>query len=154
MQVISPRSRGIKSRPGESSRFTGQVVIDDVITGQDKGLSVGRVTFGPGSRTHWHRHPAGQVLYVVSGVGRIGAAGPDLAKGQQEAREIGPGDVIWAPANEWHWHGAGPHSFMTHIAGNLVSPDSGPGQLANNWDREVTQAEYEAAAGNDTQTEG
>ena len=30
--------------------------------------------------------------------------------------EIQPGDVIWCPANERHWHGATPTTAVTHIA--------------------------------------
>ena len=30
--------------------------------------------------------------------------------------EIRPGDVIWFPPNERHWHGASPTTAMTHIA--------------------------------------
>ena len=30
--------------------------------------------------------------------------------------EIRPGDVIWFPPGEKHWHGASPNTGMTHIA--------------------------------------
>jgi hypothetical protein len=30
--------------------------------------------------------------------------------------EIRPGDVVWFPAGEKHWHGATPSTAMTHIA--------------------------------------
>jgi quercetin dioxygenase-like cupin family protein len=30
--------------------------------------------------------------------------------------EIHPGDVIWFPPGEKHWHGATPTTAMTHIA--------------------------------------
>jgi quercetin dioxygenase-like cupin family protein len=30
--------------------------------------------------------------------------------------EIRPGDMIWIPPGEKHWHGAAPTTVMTHIA--------------------------------------
>jgi len=30
--------------------------------------------------------------------------------------EIRPGDVVWIPPGEKHWHGAAPTTAMTHIA--------------------------------------
>jgi quercetin dioxygenase-like cupin family protein len=30
--------------------------------------------------------------------------------------EIRPGDVVWSPSNEKHWHGATPTTATTHIA--------------------------------------
>jgi quercetin dioxygenase-like cupin family protein len=67
------------------------------------------VTFEPGARTAWHTHPLGQTLIVTAGLGwaqRWGGA----------VDEIRPGDVIWFPPGEKHWHGATPTTAMTHIA--------------------------------------
>jgi quercetin dioxygenase-like cupin family protein len=33
-----------------------------------------------------------------------------------EKEEIRPGDVVWIPAGEKHWHGATATTAMTHIA--------------------------------------
>jgi quercetin dioxygenase-like cupin family protein len=30
--------------------------------------------------------------------------------------EVRPGDVVWFPPDEKHWHGASPTTAMTHIA--------------------------------------
>ena len=67
------------------------------------------VTFEPGARTAWHTHPLGQTLIVLSGVGRAQRWGGPI-------EEIRPGDVIWIPPGEKHWHGASPTTAMTHIA--------------------------------------
>jgi quercetin dioxygenase-like cupin family protein len=67
------------------------------------------VTFEPGARTAWHTHPLGQTLIVTSGVGWVQAWGGAVA-------EICPGDVVWFPPGEKHWHGATPTTAMTHIA--------------------------------------
>jgi len=67
------------------------------------------VTFEPGARTAWHFHPLGQTLIVVSGCGWV------QSEGQQKV-EIRPGDIVWCPSNERHWHGATPTTSMTHVA--------------------------------------
>src|SRR3712207_5254870 len=67
------------------------------------------VTFEPGACTAWHTHPLGQTLIVTAGVGRVQHEGGPV----EESR---PGDVIWFPPGEKHWHGASPTTFMTHIA--------------------------------------
>ncbi len=67
------------------------------------------VTFEPGARTAWHTHPLGQTLVVTAGCGRVQREGGKIA-------EIRPGDVIWFPPNEKHWHGAAPTTAVTHIA--------------------------------------
>ncbi len=69
------------------------------------------VTFEPGARTAWHAHPLGQTLIVTYGCGlvqRWGAGNP--------IEEIHPGDVVWIPPGEKHWHGATATTAMTHIA--------------------------------------
>ena len=67
------------------------------------------VTFEPGARTAWHTHPLGQTLIVTSGCGWVQVEG-----GPNE--EIRPGDIVWFPPGEKHWHGATATTAMTHIA--------------------------------------
>jgi len=48
---------------------------------------------------------------------RFDAAG--CGRAQREGgpiEEIRPGDVVWIPPAEKHWHGASPTTAMTHIA--------------------------------------
>lgn len=54
-------------------------------------------------------HPAGQTLTVISGIGLTREWGGPIV-------EIRPGHVIRCPAGVRHWHGASPHSSMTHLA--------------------------------------
>jgi 4-carboxymuconolactone decarboxylase len=67
------------------------------------------VTFEPGARSAWHTHPAGQVLIVTAGAGRVQQWGGPI-------EEIRPGDVVRIPPGVKHWHGASPNIGMTHIA--------------------------------------
>jgi quercetin dioxygenase-like cupin family protein len=98
------------SGKGPADYFSGTVRIDSLFTAPDPGRVVGAsVTFEPGARTAWHTHPLGQTLIVTAGCGRAQRFG-----GPTE--EIRPGDVIWFPPGEKHWHGASPTTAMTHIA--------------------------------------
>lgn len=102
-----PKSPTVKA-PAEY--FTGEVTQEVVVRAPDPAAySVLRVTFQPGGRTNWHTHPLGQTLYVLFGIGRFqteGAAPVDLH----------PGDAVWIPPGEKHWHGAHPEHAMCHIA--------------------------------------
>src|SRR4051812_8610074 len=68
-----------------------------------------RLTFEPGARTVWHRHPLGQTLHVLLGVGRVQSRGGSV-------HAIGPGDTVSIAPHEEHWHGAAPETGMVHLA--------------------------------------
>jgi quercetin dioxygenase-like cupin family protein len=86
------------------------VRIDPVFEAKDPSkLVVATVTFEPGAHTAWHIHTLGQVLIVTAGCGLI-------QTGDGPVEEICPGDVVWIPPGEKHWHGATPSTAMTHIA--------------------------------------
>jgi len=90
--------------------FTGAVRIDPLFEAAEPGRAVGAsVTFEPGARTAWHTHPLGQTLIVTAGFGRAQREGGPV-------EEIRPGDVVWFPPGEKHWHGASPTTSMTHTA--------------------------------------
>ena len=98
------------SREGPAQYFTGTVRIDPLFQAADPARVAGaRVTFEPGARTAWHTHPLGQTLLVTAGAGLAQRWGGPV-------EEIRPGDVVWFPPGEKHWHGAAPASAMTHIA--------------------------------------
>jgi quercetin dioxygenase-like cupin family protein len=48
-------------------------------------------------------------LIVTSGLGWAQQEGSPV-------QEIRPGDVVWFPPGEKHWHGASPTTAMSHIA--------------------------------------
>jgi quercetin dioxygenase-like cupin family protein len=98
------------SRKGPTEWFTGTVRVDPLFEAPDPARVQGAsVTFEPGARTAWHSHPLGQTLIVTAGCGRIQRWGGSI-------EEIRPGDVVWIPAWEKHWHGAAPTTAMTHLA--------------------------------------
>jgi quercetin dioxygenase-like cupin family protein len=98
------------SGKGPSEWFTGTVRIDPLFSAPAPARVAGAaVTFEPGARTAWHTHPLGQTLIVTAGFGLAQRDGGAI-------EEIRPGDVIWFPPNERHWHGASPTTAMTHFA--------------------------------------
>jgi len=98
------------SAKGPADWFTGVVRMDPIIQAAEPArVQSALVTFEPGARTAWHTHPLGQTLIVTSGVGRAQRVGGPI-------EEIRPGDVVWIPPGEKHWHGAGPTTAMSHIA--------------------------------------
>ena len=104
------RSGSQPSRPGPAEYFTGTVRLDPLNQAPDPArVACASVTFEPGARTAWHTHPLGQTLIVTAGAGRAQRWGGPI-------EEIRPGDVIWIPPGEKHWHGATPTTAMTHIA--------------------------------------
>ena len=104
------RSGSQPSGKGPAEWFTGTVRIDPLFQAKAPALVAGAsVTFEPNARTAWHTHPLGQHLIVTAGCGRVQRAGGPI-------EEIRPGDVVWFPPGEKHWHGAMPTTAMTHIA--------------------------------------
>jgi quercetin dioxygenase-like cupin family protein len=124
------------SRRAPKEYFTGTVWQDPIIVAAAPArLVVNRVSFEPGARTNWHSHPFGQTLYVIAGFGLVQKEG-------EAVRQIRPGDVVWIPPGEKHWHGGSPTNGMTHLA----MQEALDGNTAT-WMEPVTDAQYGAKAG-------
>jgi quercetin dioxygenase-like cupin family protein len=129
MDIQRPGSR--PSSPGPADYFSGRVRIDPLFQAPAPARAAGaRVTFEPGARTAWHTHPLGQTLIVTDGCGRAQRWGGPI-------EELRPGDVVWFPPGEKHWHGAGPATAMTHIA----IQEQLDGKTAD-WLEQVSEAQY------------
>ena len=119
------------SGKGPAEYFTGTVRVDPLFQAPDPARIRGAcVTFEPSARTAWHTHPLGQTLIVLSGLGRVQREGGPI-------EEIRPGDVVWFPPHEKHWHGASPANAMTHIA----LQEALDGKVVD-WMEHVTDAQY------------
>ncbi|MBX9595854.1 MAG: cupin domain-containing protein [Roseomonas sp.] len=98
------------STRGPADYFTGTVRIDPLFNPPEPARAAGAlVTFEPGARTAWHTHPLGQTIIVTTGCGWAQREGGPV-------EVIRPGDVVWFPPGEKHWHGATPTTAMSHIA--------------------------------------
>jgi quercetin dioxygenase-like cupin family protein len=123
---------------GPAERFTGDVWVDVVAQPrpQPHPMTAGIVRFAPGARTAWHVHALGQTLRVTAGIALIQARG-----GRAVAAH--PGETVYTPRGEWHWHGAAESTLMTHLALSESVPDEeGP---TVTWGDHVTDTEYWAA---------
>jgi quercetin dioxygenase-like cupin family protein len=127
------RSGSQPSGKGPAEYFTGTVRIDPLFEAPAPARVFGiSVTFEPGARTAWHTHPLGQTLIVTFGLGWVQRWG-----GPKE--EIRPGDVVWFPPGEKHWHGATANTAMTHIA--IVEQVNGK---SADWMEKVSDDQYRA----------
>jgi quercetin dioxygenase-like cupin family protein len=129
---IQPKQPSTK---GSAEMFTGDVWFDVIARGEEPSrLRVKTVRFAPGARTAWHSHANGQTLHVTDGRGLVQSRG-------SRAIEIRPGDTIHTPPGEWHWHGAAPAHFMSHLAmwESLSEGQEGP---ETEWGDHVTDQEY------------
>jgi len=119
------------SGKGPDDWFTGSVRVDPLIQAPEPARVTGaHVTFEPGARTAWHTHPLGQTLIITSGLGWVQRDGGDI-------EEVRPGDVVWFPPDEKHWHGATPTTAMTHIA----VQEKHDGKTVD-WLEKVSDAQY------------
>jgi quercetin dioxygenase-like cupin family protein len=121
---ISPKPPTAK---GPVETFTGDVWVDPITRDMPPSqLNVSTVRFSPGARTAWHSHHGGQTLYVTEGRGLVQARG-------DHSVEIHPGDVVFTPDGEEHWHGATADDFLTHLSITEGAPS---------WGAHVTDEEY------------
>jgi quercetin dioxygenase-like cupin family protein len=120
------------ARAGDPGTFSGRVMLEGLLDdGAAARVRVNSVVFEPGGRTYWHSHPDGQVLLVSSGHGMV-----ENRAGHRH--ELRPGDLVWAPPGEEHWHGAAPDEALAHTAVSLG---------VTQWAEEVPDERYEAAFG-------
>ncbi|MBI2848381.1 MAG: cupin domain-containing protein [Chloroflexi bacterium] len=119
MKIIKPN---LVAREQVSSRlFTGGEVTRQSLVSSEmrRSLNMAIVNFGKGARNKFHTHTSDQVLIVTAGNGIVAT--------EQEERTVSPGDIIFFPAGEKHWHGATKDSAFSHIY--VVSSNSETKQL-------------------------
>lgn len=120
---------------GPADYFTGKVRLDTPFKAEAPGRAGGAiVTFEPGARTAWHTHPLGQTVIVTAGLGWAQREGGPI-------EEIRPGDVVWFPPGEKHWHGATDRTAMTHVA--IAEAENGSSVT---WLEQVTDEDYRGKA--------
>lgn len=126
MKVIKPST--VKPTRPSATKFTGGVWHEELLVAQqDEGTRAHRFSYDPGAHSHWHTHVGEQVLVGVSGTGLIKCRNGDPL-------EINPGELIYLPEGEEHWHGATPSSLFVHLAFTASG--------GTRWLEEVTPEEY------------
>lgn len=120
---------------GPAENFVGKVRVDPLFAADaEVQASSAYVSFEPGAHSAWHTHPAGQRLVVTSGVGLTQEWGKPV-------QQIHVGDVVVCPPGVKHWHGAAPHSAMTHLAVTGMAE----GKTVT-WLEQVSDGQYREAA--------
>ena len=123
------------TRKAPAATFTGDVYVDGIAGGSDPSrLVAAHVRFTPGARTHWHSHALGQTLHCTDGLGLVGTR-------DGRVLVLRPGETVWTPPGEEHWHGGTSDRLMCHLA-LLVAPESGE---ATTWLEAVADEAYRAA---------
>jgi len=126
-------SRGVELPKAIAEHFTGKAYFNQLVEGEnDWNCPIGYVTFQPGTRNFWHRHPGGQILLVTEGSGWYQEWG-------QEARCLKPGDVVKIPSGSKHWHGASKDSWFAHV---YIETNADMGSVE--WLEEVSDEQYSA----------
>lgn len=129
------RSGSQPSGKGPAEYFTGYVRVDPLFQANETTRASGAsVKFELGARSAWHTHARGQILIVTDGCGRVQSwDGP--------IEEMHPGDVVWCPPGEKHWHGAAPTTALTHIS--IVEHLDGK---SADWMEQVSDEQYLAGS--------
>ncbi|OZB79971.1 MAG: cupin [Microbacterium sp. 14-71-5] len=117
-------------------QFHGDVWLDRIVAPHeaDQRMTVALVRFAPGARTAWHSHARGQYLHVTSGVALVGDRDGNVV-------ELHPGQTLYTPPGQDHWHGAAADCFMEHLA--MLEAGDDPATTTV-WKEHVTDAEYAA----------
>lgn len=114
----------------DNANFTGVAWLNNLVQADSINQNaVGSVTFEPGARTKWHKHPAGQIILALDGVGYY----------QEEGKPkeiVKKGDVVKCPADIPHWHGASADHEFVQVA--VTGRERGE----TIWLAEVTDEEY------------
>lgn len=120
-----------KGEKGPSETFTGSAYPTSLVASDSiYNTLVGNVYFEPGARSHWHSHPAGQILIITDGVGYHQIEG-------QPVEIIRKGSVVKCPSNVRHWHGASADLGLQQL---YIIPNTEKGIV--NWNEAVTDEQY------------
>ena len=128
---IEPKQPTVKNPP---EQFTGDVYLDAIASPKEPGqtMTVAKVRFLPGARTAWHSHARGQTLHVTEGVALLGSRDGTVV-------EALPGQTIYTPPGEQHWHGATPDDYMEHLA--MIESADDP-STTTTWLEHVSDDDY------------
>ncbi|HUR02217.1 MAG TPA: AraC family ligand binding domain-containing protein [Nonomuraea sp.] len=88
--------------------LVGHVETQDLVGEEAAHLRMAAITFRDGARTRLHHHSFDQVLLITDGKGILAS--------EAHQNHVSPGDVVFVPTGERHWHGAEPGASMTHVS--------------------------------------
>ena len=110
----------VEKTPRVAPLFTGTVSMQSFVdTDLSDKFRIQQVNFGKGVRNKFHKHTIEQILIVTEGKGIVATENKEIT--------VTPGDIIFIPAGEKHWHGATKDSTFSHLY--VMSPKSETTQL-------------------------
>lgn len=119
MKIVSTEKA--EKKPFHNPLFTSNEVTKQILLPESVEYEVNVVNFGKGVRNKFHSHDHEQILIITKGKGIVAT--------DKEERVVTPGDVVFIPAGEKHWHGATADSQFSHIF--VTSKDTKFTQLEN-----------------------
>lgn len=115
----------------QGGNFVGTAWVKALLTADSTFNSqIGNVIFEPKARSKWHKHPAGQILIALDGIGYY-------QEKDKEFQILHKGDVVKCPPGVEHWHGASHNNFFVQLAITTEHPE---GRVI--WLNEVSEEEY------------
>ena len=132
---IEPSTAPVKNPP---EQFIGDVWVDTIAAPHesDQRMVVATVRFAFGARTAWHCHARGQYLRVTAGVAWFGDRDGNVI-------EVHPGQTLYTPPGQDHWHAAAAGSFMEHLA--MLENADDP-TTTTTWKEHVSDDEFHGPA--------
>ncbi len=140
---IEPRTPTVKNPP---EQFAGDVWVETIVSPHEDGqhATAALVRFAPGARTAWHSHEKGQYLHVTQGTARFGTRDGDVV-------EVHPGQTLYTPPGQEHWHASTADGFMEHIAFLELGDDP---STATTWREHVSDDDLRGATTDGATTDG
>jgi 4-carboxymuconolactone decarboxylase len=128
LNIIFPQGDKI-----QGGNFTGTVWVESIFPADSTlNASIGNVVFEPKARSKWHRHPGGQTLLALDGMGYYQEKGKPL-------QILRKGDMVRCPPDVEHWHGASHDHWFVQLA---ITPEHPKGRVI--WLHEVDEEAYSA----------
>lgn len=103
--TIFPKGEIIKNEYFTGTTWLKMLVSED----ESFNCPIYNVSFEPGARNNWHKHPGGQILLVTDGKGYYQEEG-------KPEQIIQAGDIVRILPYVKHWHGAAKDTGLTHLA--------------------------------------
>lgn len=131
--ALSIVNRGVEGQQAPPANLTPAEQAERVArtggsTPVESNINAALRRFEPNNKTYWHSHEGGFILFVQEGRARVQRRG-ELMK------ELGPGEIDYAPPGVEHWHGSAPNEPLLQLG---VVPFGGGIKFLE----PVTEAEY------------
>jgi len=94
----------LQVRPLFAGCVTQQTIIDTSLSNR---FAIRHINFDKGARNKFHAHSIEQILIITEGKGIVATDKKEII--------VVPGDIVFIPANEKHWHGATKDSTFSHL---------------------------------------